>query len=85
MEYKLVGRGTDPKSLGLNEASANIIVEVKTMKCLSPAWSPECLYLLPEGLQERQGFSRMDRRCGRDLIAGMAFGMALALVVDLCR
>jgi hypothetical protein len=32
-EYKLIGRGEDPKSLGLIEASANIVVEVRTMKC----------------------------------------------------
>lgn len=54
------GEGKDPKSLGLIEASANIIVEVKTMKC-SP--QPEALdvsiYSLKEGLQERRGLSRM--------------------------
>ena len=32
-EYKLVGRGKDPKSLRLVEASANIAVEEKTVKC----------------------------------------------------
>jgi hypothetical protein len=35
-EYKLSGRGKDPKSLGLIEASANIVMEEKTVKC-SPA------------------------------------------------
>jgi hypothetical protein len=32
-EYKLSEREKDPKSLWLIEASANIVVEEKTMKC----------------------------------------------------
>ena len=36
-EYKLIERGKDPKSLGLIEASANIVVEVRIVKC-SPAF-----------------------------------------------
>jgi hypothetical protein len=40
-EYKLTGRGKDPKSLGLIEASANIVVEVRTVKC-SPALLKSC-------------------------------------------
>jgi hypothetical protein len=31
-EYKLIGRGKDPKSLGLIEAGAYITVEEKTVK-----------------------------------------------------
>jgi hypothetical protein len=34
-EYKLSGIEKDPKSLGLIEASANIVVEEKTVKCSS--------------------------------------------------
>jgi hypothetical protein len=32
-EYKLIERGEDPKSLRLIEATANIVVEVRTVKC----------------------------------------------------
>jgi hypothetical protein len=32
-EYKLSGRGIDPESLGLIEASGNIVVEEKIVKC----------------------------------------------------
>jgi hypothetical protein len=39
-------RGKDTKSLGLIEASANIVVEEKTMKCLScPLKVIDCPYL----------------------------------------
>jgi hypothetical protein len=40
-ENKLVGREKDPKSLKLIEASVNIAVEVKTVKCSPPL--PEAL------------------------------------------
>jgi hypothetical protein len=33
-EYKMSRRGKNPRSLGLIEASANIMVEEKTVKCL---------------------------------------------------
>ena len=42
-EYKLSEREKDPKSLWLIEASANIVVEVKTVKyscALLKQWSP---------------------------------------------
>jgi hypothetical protein len=51
-----MGRGKDPKSLGLNEASTNNVVEVNTVKC-SPAL-PEVvdspIYSLKEVCQECQ-------------------------------
>jgi hypothetical protein len=78
-EYKLVERGKDPKSLGLIEASVNIVVEEKTVKCLPPL--PEVLdvsiYSLKESLQVCRGLSRTVRRHGRAPVAGMA----LVLVV----
>jgi hypothetical protein len=53
-EYKLVGRGKDPMSLGLIEASATITAEVRTMKC-SPACLPKVvctsIYRLKMSLQ----------------------------------
>jgi hypothetical protein len=39
-EYKLTGRGKDPKSLGLIETNVNIVVEEKTVKCLSASLKP---------------------------------------------
>jgi hypothetical protein len=55
------GEGKDPKSLGLIEASANIVVKVKTMKSLSafPKAMDASIYSLKEGLQERRSLSRM--------------------------
>jgi hypothetical protein len=82
-EYKLVGRGKDPKSLGLIEASANIIMKVKTMKC-SPALSEALdvsIYSLKEDLQEHWGLSHM----GEEVWSSPVAGMALVLTVDLYR
>jgi hypothetical protein len=42
-EYKLIERGKDPKSLWLIEASVNVMVEVKIVKCYPSAlksWIP---------------------------------------------
>jgi hypothetical protein len=50
-EYKLIRRGKDPKSLRLIEASANVVVEVKTVKCSPTPLKPWTvhIYSLKEG------------------------------------
>jgi hypothetical protein len=54
------GEGTDPKSLELIEASANISVEVKTVKFFSlPKALGSSIYSLKEGYQQRRGLSHM--------------------------
>jgi hypothetical protein len=85
-EYKLVGRGKDLKSLGLIKASANTTVEVKTVECSPlPEAMETSIYRLKESLQACQGLLRTERRHGRAPVVGMDCGMALVLVVDLCR
>jgi hypothetical protein len=57
----LAGEGKDPKSLGLIEASTNIVVEAKPVKC-SPILTEaqdSSIYSLEEGCQERRGLSHM--------------------------
>jgi hypothetical protein len=52
------GQGKDPKSLALIEASVNIHVEVKIVKC-SSSLSFVLLYSSKEGYQECWGLSHM--------------------------
>jgi hypothetical protein len=85
-EYKLSGRGKDPKSLGLIEASANIVVEEKTVKC-SPCLpeAVDCpIYSLKEDCQEYHSWPRTVRRCSRAPVDSMARSMGFVLVVDFC-
>jgi hypothetical protein len=58
----LVGEGKDPKSLGLIEASVNIDVVAKTVKCspLLPKALDSSICTLEEGCQERWGLSHTE-------------------------
>ena len=75
----------DPKSLRLIEPSANIVVEVKTVKCslALPKTLDASLYSIKEGLQERWVCRVWERRHGRAHVANKDFGMALVLAIDL--
>jgi hypothetical protein len=77
------GEGKDPKSLGLIEASANIRVEVKTVKC-SPSrlkpWAP--LFI---ALRRATRNARVCRIWESRRVRAPVDGMAFVLVVDLSR
>jgi hypothetical protein len=57
------------------------------LKCspLPEVMDVSIIYSLKESLQVCRGLLRMVRRHARTHVAGMAYGMALVLVVDLCR
>jgi hypothetical protein len=77
--------GKDPKSLGLIEASANIHVEVKTVKCSSSClrpWAP--LFIASTRATKSATTCHMwERRCVRAPVASMVNGMVPVLAVDL--
>jgi hypothetical protein len=77
-EYKLSGRGKDPKSLGLIEARANIVVE-KTIN-LEAMGHP--IYSLKEGYLEYRSWLRTMRRHSPTPVDSMARSMGLVLAVD---
>jgi hypothetical protein len=84
-EYKLIGRGKDPKSLRLIEASANVVVEVKTVKCSSVPWSCGLpLFIASRRAARSPGVAAYSEEWSRAPVDGMAWSMGLVLAVDLC-